>query len=368
MPRERPPIDFRSDTVTRPDIAMYEAMRRAPLGDDVFGDDPTVAALEARAAELTGKEAALFVPSGTMANALAIEYHTRPGDEVILEASCHSFNFECAGAARLWGVQCLPLAGDRGRIALGDLERALRPRDIHLPRSRLLILEETSNLPGGCVLPLDYLEAAGAFCRERGLAFHLDGARIFNASVASSLAVSDLARPADSVMFCVSKGLGAPAGSLLAGSRELIQQARRTRKLLGGGMRQAGILAACGLHALEHNVARLADDHRRARELARRLDPFRSRGLAVDPPETNMIYLRWPGQDPGRYRTLVQRLQAAGLLAVSILERGVRLVLHKDIGDTELEQAAALLARELEENLPREGILSDSAAGQGTDE
>ncbi|MBN1442447.1 MAG: low-specificity L-threonine aldolase, partial [Planctomycetes bacterium] len=297
MAEPPPVIDLRSDTVTRPDAAMREAMARAAVGDDVLGDDPTVQALEERAARITGKEAALFVPSGTMGNSIAIAVLTRPGDEVILESQCHSFNFECGGAARLWGVQTRPIAGERGQIPLEAIEAAIRPEDdIHEPRTRLVILEQTSNVAGGCVLPLEYLRSVGALCRKRGLAFHIDGARVFNASVASGVEVAEYAAAGDTVMFCISKGLGAPVGSLLAGSRELMEEARRIRKLLGGGLRQAGVLAACGLHALERNVERLAEDHRHARELADLIAPLAARGLEVTPPETNMVYLSWPGR------------------------------------------------------------------------
>jgi threonine aldolase len=337
------PIDLRSDTVTRPDPGMLAAMTGAPLGDDVFGDDPTVQALEIRAASATGKEEALFVPSGTMANSIAIGVQTRPGDEIVLEELCHSYNFECAGAARLWGVQARPLAGTGGRIPLEAIEAAIRPTDIHLPRTSLLILEQTSNVAGGCVLPLEYLQAAGALCKREGLRFHLDGARVFNASVASGVPVADYAACADTVMFCISKGLGAPVGSLLAGSGELIERARAIRKVLGGGMRQAGLLAACGLYALENNVERLQEDHRRARELAGALSGLAARGLDVGSPETNMVYLRWPGEDPQRYLDFVNELKGAGVLAATIPRRGVRLVLHKDVDDEDLGRAAEVV-------------------------
>jgi threonine aldolase len=348
MPAAARPIDLRSDTVTRPDAPMLEAMVRAPLGDDVFGDDPTAQELETLSAGLTGKEAALFVPSGTMGNAIAVGVHCRPGDEVVLEALCHTYNFECAGSARLWGVQAVAIPGERGQIPLERLARAVRPDDVHLPRTRLVVLEETANIPGGCVLPLEYLREVGAFCRARGLRFHLDGARIFNASVASGVPVREYAACADSLMFCVSKGLGAPAGSLVAGDRGFIQEARRLRKLLGGGLRQAGILAACGLYALRHNVERLADDHRRARELAASLAPLAARGLDVSPPETNMVFLRWPGSDPERYARTTRELAADGVLAVGLRERGIRLVFHKDVDDEAAARAGEILGRRLE--------------------
>ena len=358
MSREPDVIDLRSDTVTRPDRAMLEFMANAPLGDDVFGDDPTAKALEERAAALTGKEAGLFLPSGTMANSAAIAVHTRPGDEVILESLCHSFHFECAGAARLWGVQLRVLPGQRGVIPVSAVEEAIRPVDIHFPTTRLVILEQTSNISGGCVLPLDYLRSVSDLAKRRGLAFHIDGARLFNAAVASGVPASEFAATADSLMFCVSKGLGAPAGSLLVGSGEFIAEARRVRKVLGGGLRQAGVLAACGLHALETGVERLAEDHRRARETAATLVRFRPRGLDIEEPETNMVFLRWPGKDRGedkgdaRYREFVERLRPAGLLAVPLSGRGVRLVFHKDVDDGQSGRAAEILGHELDRTLP----------------
>ncbi len=352
MQSENIVADLRSDTITQPDDAMKEAMTRAPLGDDVFGDDPTVRKLEAKAAELTGKEAALFVPSGTMGNTIAVAVNTRPGDEIILDGTGHTFSFECGGPARLWGVQSRTLQGERGRIALEAIEAAIRADDdIHLPRTSLVILEQTCGAAGGSVLPLDYVQSVGSFCRERGLRLHIDGARVFNASVASGVPVKDIAAPADTLMFCVSKGLGAPVGSLLAGSGERIASARRVRKLLGGGMRQAGVLAACGLYALESNVERLADDHLRARQLARSLEDLKPLGLEVDPPETNMVFLRWPGTGWERYRTFAARLETEGVLGAALFELGVRLVFHKDVGDRELEHAEKTLKRLLPKTL-----------------
>ncbi|MEM7231508.1 MAG: low-specificity L-threonine aldolase [Planctomycetota bacterium] len=322
-------IDLRSDTVTQPDAAMRAAMERAPLGDDVFGDDPSVQHLEAFAAEMCGREASLFTPSGTMANSIAIATLTRPGEEVILEALCHSFNFECAGASRLWGVQCRTLPGVRGQIPLDELRAAIRPSDIHLPRTGLVILEQTSNVAGGCVLPFEYLESVSSLCRERGLKFHIDGARIFNAAVASGRNVRDYAQLVDSLMFCVSKGLGAPCGSLLVGDADTIAEARRVRKLLGGGMRQAGLLAACGTYALENNVERLAEDHGRAVTLAEALSSVD--GLRVDDPETNMVYFNWAGGTAEDYRAFAESLADRGVRVVPMFDRGLRAVFHKDV-------------------------------------
>lgn len=329
--RELTTFDLRSDTITRPDPAMRDAMRAAEVGDDVFGDDPTVLALEAKAVEVTGKEAALLVPSGTMANAIAIGALTRPGDEVILEANVHSYHFECGGASRLWGVQARPIPGRRGQMPLGEIEAAIRADDIHMPRTRLVVVEQTSNVSGGCVLPLSHLEEVRDMCRRHGLALHVDGARVFNASVASGVPVREYASCADTLMFCLSKGLGAPVGSILTGPAALMGEARRLRKLLGGGMRQAGVLAACGLLALERNVQRLEEDHRRARELAAALEPLRSLGLEIVEPETNMVYVSWPGKEPTRYARCLEALEALGVRAVAIPGRGIRFVFHKDV-------------------------------------
>jgi threonine aldolase len=342
-------IDLRSDTVTRPDAPMLEAMCSAPLGDDVFGDDPTVIELEALAAELFGKEAAVFVPSGTMGNSIAVGVHCTPGDEVIFEALCHTYNFECGGAARLWGVQAVSIAGDRGRIPLERISASIRADDVHMPRTRLVILEQTSNIAGGCILPFDYIESVSSLCQEKGLAFHIDGARIFNASAGSGIEVARYAACSDTVMFCLSKGLGAPAGSVLVGSAETVAEARRLRKLLGGGLRQAGVLAACGLYALNHNVERLIDDHRRAGELAGRLEELDIEELQVSSPDTNMVFLAWEGEDPGRYADFSQALRADGLMVVAIPNRGIRIVFHKDVSEEAAQQAGEILTRHLRE-------------------
>ena len=305
--------------------------------------------LEALAAELFGKEAAIFVPSGTMGNSIAIGVHCVPGDEVILEALCHTYNFECGGAARLWGVQAVSIAGDRGQIPLERISASIRADDVHMPRTRLVILEQTSNIAGGCILPFDYIESVSSLCREQGLAFHIDGARIFNASVGSGIEVARYAACADTVMFCLSKGLGAPAGSMLVGSAEAIAEARRLRKLLGGGLRQVGVLAACGLYALRNNVERLGEDHRRAGELAGRLRELDIEGLQVSTPDTNMVFLAWRGDDPGRYAEFSQSLRAEGLMVVAIAGRGIRIVFHKDVAEEGAQQAGEILARQLGE-------------------
>jgi threonine aldolase len=279
--------DFRSDTVTRPGAAMRAAMASAEVGDDVFGDDPTVKRLEARMAELIGKEAALFVPSGTQSNLIALMTHCERGDEYIVGQQAHAYRWEAGGAAVLGSIQPQPLenAAD-GTLALADIEAAIKPDDPHFARTRLLALENTI---GGKILPTDYVQAATALAKQHGLGCHLDGARLFNAAVALGLPAATLAQPFDTVSVCLSKGLGAPVGSLLVGSKAAIARARRLRKMLGGGMRQAGILAAAGLYALEHNIERLAEDHANARALAEGLGKLP--GLKVTRPDTNIVFV-----------------------------------------------------------------------------
>lgn len=284
-------IDLRSDTITRPTTGMQQAMMQAELGDDVLGDDPTVTRLEQVTAERLGKQAAVFVPSGTMANQIAIRCHTRHGDEMLIEAHAHIWWYEAGAPAALSGVNCRTLAGERGLFTPEQLRAALRPANIHYAPTRLLALENTHNRGGGSIWPLPQLQQVCAIAREAGLALHLDGARLWNASVATGISEAGYAQPFDSVSVCYSKGLGAPAGSVLAGSQDFIQQARRFRKQFGGGMRQSGLLAAAALYALEHQRERLADDHANARRLAAGLAG--ARGLQVDAAhvETNMVYI-----------------------------------------------------------------------------
>ena len=279
--------DFRSDTVTRPSAGMRAAMASAEVGDDVFGDDPTVKRLEARVADIIGKEAGLFVPSGTQSNLIGLMTHCERGDEYIVGQQAHCYRWEAGGAAVLGSIQPQPLenAAD-GTIALADIEAAIKPDDPHFARTRLLALENTI---GGKILPTDYVQAATALARKHGLACHLDGARAFNAAVALGVPLAQLAQPFDTVSVCLSKGLGAPVGSVLVGSQATIARARRWRKMLGGGMRQAGILAAAGLYALEHNADRLAEDHPNARTLAEGLAKLP--GLTVTAPDTNIVFV-----------------------------------------------------------------------------
>ncbi|MGI4984049.1 MAG: low-specificity L-threonine aldolase [Janthinobacterium lividum] len=279
--------DFRSDTVTRPVPAMREAMQRATVGDDVYGDDPSVNHLQERLAGMLGKEAAVFMPSGTQSNLIALMSHCERGDEYIVGQNAHCYRWEAGGAAVLGSIQPQPLAHEPdGTLRLADIDAAVKPDDPHFARTRLLALENTI---GGRVLPLAYVDAATALARRHGLACHLDGARAFNAAVALGVPIETVARPFDTVSICLSKGLGAPVGSVLVGAAPLMAKARRLRKMLGGGMRQAGILAAAGLYALDHHVERLAQDHTNARALARGLTAFP--GLSVIAPDTNIVFV-----------------------------------------------------------------------------
>ena len=308
-------IDLRSDTVTKPSDAMREAMAAAEVDDDVLGHDPTVQKLEERAAALLGKDAALFVPSGTMANQLAIKTLTTGGDEIIIEADCHIFWYEAGAPAVISGVMCHRVQGDRGVFTADDVREAIRGKDIHFPRTSLVCLENTHNRGGGKVWPLDKIAEVAAAAREANLKLHLDGARLWNASVASGISEADYAKPFDTVSVCFSKGLGAPVGSAVAGDAETIALAKRFRKMFGGGMRQAGVIAAGALYALEHNRDRLAEDHVNAKRLAEGLAEID--GIEVDPAEieTNIVYF----QAPGRADELVAGLAAEG---VSLLGEG----------------------------------------------
>jgi threonine aldolase len=326
-------IDLRSDTVTRPSAGMRAAMAAAEVGDDVYRDDPTVNRLEARVAERFGFAAAVFFATGTQSNLAGLMAHCSRGDEYLVGQEAHTYKYEQGGAAVLGSIQPQPLENEPdGSIALDRIAAAIKPDDIHFARTRLLALE---NSIGGRVLPLAYLRAATDLAHARGLATHLDGARIFNAAVKLGVNAADAVRGFDSVSICLSKGLGAPAGSVLVGSRDFVTAARRWRKALGGGMRQAGILAAAGLYALEHHVARLAEDHANAEFLADRL---RAAGLSVDTPQTNMVYLSLPA---AQVAPLAAHLAAHGVLA-SIGER-TRLVTHLDLSRGAVVRVADLI-------------------------
>lgn len=283
-------IDLRSDTVTKPTPAMRQAMAEAEVGDDILGDDPTVKELERCTADLLGKDAAVFVPSGTMANQLAIRCQTQPGDEMLLDANAHIYWYEAGASAALSGVICRTLPGDRGIFSSADVRAALRPIDVHFPPTRLLAIENTHNRGGGAIWPLEQIREVCSFAGEAGIHCHLDGARLWNASAATGIPESEYAKDFDSVSVCFSKGLGAPVGSVLAGSAELVGRARRFRKQFGGGMRQVGIIAAGGLHALLHHRKRLADDHANAKRLASGLGGIPGIRVNSDTIDTNMVY------------------------------------------------------------------------------
>jgi len=330
-------IDMRSDTVTQPTPAMRRAMADAPVGDDVFGEDPSINQLRKKMAALCGKEAALFVPSGTMANQIAINSHTQPGDEVICEYGNHIFNYESGGPALLSGVQVHPLHGERGVITAEHIAAAIRPSDHHFADTRLIEIENTHNRAGGAVFPLDEIKRIRSLADEHGLSVHLDGARLWNAHVATGISLAEWCTPVDSVSLCFSKGLGAPVGSILVGSFDFIDKAHRYRKMYGGGMRQAGILAAAALYAVEHHVQRLADDHKHAKMLANK---FIQHGALVDleATQTNIVVVDFAplGESADVF---IQRFGAAGLLALPVSPTRIRFVTHIDVNDSDLERA-----------------------------
>ncbi|HIC8840634.1 low-specificity L-threonine aldolase [Aeromonas sp. 602200] len=324
-------IDLRSDTVTQPTDAMRQVMLHAEVGDDVYGEDPGVNALEAHGARLLGKQAALFVPSGTMSNLLAVMSHCHRGEGAILGNAAHIYRYEAQGSAVLGSVALQPLPMQRdGTLAFDDIKAELAPDDAHFVQTRLICLENTHN---GKVLPLPYLQEMGAFVAERGLKLHLDGARLFNAAVASETPVEVIAAPFDSISICLSKGLGAPVGSLLVGSHDFIARARRLRKMLGGGMRQAGILAQAGLFALEQHVTRLADDHRRAKRLAEGLAALPGIELDLSLVQSNMVFLRLR---EGESAPLLAFMKERGILFSGYGE--LRLVTHLQINDDDIEE------------------------------
>ena len=335
-------IDLRSDTVTQPTPQMRQAMSAAELGDDVYGEDPTVNRLETRAAELLGMEAALFVPSGTMGNAIAIRILTQRGDEVLVERRSHVVRYELSGMSRLSGV--MPRRGDApgGHLTPEHVRAAVAPRAYYKSDVGLVVLENTHNLGGGTVQRVEEARAVVAAAREAGFRVHLDGARLWHAAVALGVPPAVLVAGADTVMACLSKGLCAPVGSLLASSRERVQEARRVRKLLGGGMRQAGVLAAAGLVALETLVPRLAEDHANARLLAAALG--RGRGVSVAPVETNIVVATLEGRSAPE---AVAVLREAGVLATAMDARTLRLVTHRDVSREDCECAARAVERAL---------------------
>lgn len=342
-------VDLRSDTVTKPTPEMREAMAKAEVGDDVFRDDPTVNRLEAMAAEHLGKEAALFVPSGTMGNLIALLVHCQRGDEVILGSKSHIYLNEAGGMSALGGIQPCPVPNQKdGTLALDDILASIRTEDVHHPITRLICLENTQNICGGVPLTAEYTRRVAEIARTHNLALHIDGARLFNAAAAQNVDAKELAAPADSVMFCLSKGLAAPIGSMLVGTAKFIARARRIRKMLGGGMRQVGVIAAAGLISLEKMTARLGEDHLRAKKLADGLRQLPGILLDEGTPYTNMVYfnisedIRWNAWE------LTERLKAFGVLVDADGPRRFRLVTHYWIDDAAVEKTVAAFAQALQ--------------------
>lgn len=341
-------IDLRSDTVTKPTPEMREAMAEAEVGDDVYRDDPTVNRLEELAAGMLGKEAALFVPSGTMGNLLALLVHCQRGEEVIVGNQSHIYLNEAGGMSALGGIQPCPVQNQPdGTLALGDILASIRTEDVHHPITRLICLENTQNICGGVPLTPDYTRQVGELARQNDLALHIDGARIFNAAVAQDLPVKDLVEPADSVMFCLSKGLAAPIGSMLVGTDKFIKRARHLRKMLGGGMRQVGIVAAAGIISLEKMTKRLNDDHVRAKKLAEGLRGIK--GLIVDQnsPYTNMVYLNLSEEVQTNAQQITQKMKDLGVLVDPENARRFRLVTHYWIDDSAVERTLVAFQKAL---------------------
>jgi threonine aldolase len=337
-------VDLRSDTVTRPSQPMREAMAKAAVGDDVYGEDPSVNQLQERVAALLGKEAALYVPSGTMANQIALGIHTRPGDEVLVSQGAHCMVFESGAGGALSGIQFGVIGDKRGQFSAADVAANISPDNHHFAPTTLVAVENTHNRGGGSIFPQRQILEIAAVTKQRGLALHLDGARIWNAHVATGMALKELAAPFDTVSVCLSKGLGAPVGSLIAGTKEQVHRAHRRRKMLGGGMRQAGILAAAGLYALEHNLARLAEDHANARRFAEPLAKIP--GIVLDPAtvETNIVIWDLSPEVPMDAATFVARARDKGLLLNAVGARRLRAVTHLDVDAAACTAAAEIAA------------------------
>ena len=337
-----PRIDLASDTVTRPSAAMREAMATAEVGDDMFGEDPTVRELEETVAALLGKEAAIFVPSGTMSNQIGLRLHCRPGDEVLCDANCHILHYEQAGYAQLAGLAMQPILGEGGVLKLEQLEDKIRPDDVHFPVTRLVCLENTHNRGGGRVLPYEGVAEICHWAKQQGLARHLDGARLLNAVVASGIAATEWAQHFDTVSVCFSKGLGAPVGSALCGTAEAMRQARRHRKVLGGAMRQAGIIAAGALYAFRNNVDRLAEDHAKAQAIADAVRETEGLELTYGQVDTNIVIFTVDAK-LGTAEEFCARLAEQGVRMFDIGADRVRAVTHLDVSLAECEEVAEML-------------------------
>jgi threonine aldolase len=326
----KPFIDLRSDTVTKPSPGMREAIYKAEVGDDVFGDDPTVIKLENIVADLLGKPKALFVPSGTMANQLCLRSQTEPGDEVILEKNSHIFNYEVGSASALSGLQLHPIKGVRGVMTKEQIEEEIRPDDIHIPKTALICLENTHNRAGGTIFPLEEIEKIYELAKRNNIKMHLDGARLWNAVIATVIPLHKWARYFDSVSVCLSKGLGAPIGSVIAGTEDFIKKARRNRKMYGGGMRQVGIIAAAGIYAIENNFNRIAEDHRNARLLAGRLSQIEGIQIEKESVQTNIIVINIE-KSKKDVSQVIEQLKSKGVLVVAFGKNKIRAVTHLDV-------------------------------------
>jgi len=331
-------VDLRSDTVTLPTEEMLEAIRNAELGDDVFREDPTVNKLEEMAAQKMGKESALLVTSGTQANLVSILSHTKRGDQVILEAESHTYNFETGGLSAIGGLLAKPVKGNMGILDPRDVEKAISPKDIHHPETTLVCIENTHNLAGGIVVSPSQIEAVWKIAKKHGLAVHMDGARIFNAAVALDIDVRELTRHVDSVMFCLSKSLSCPIGSLVTGTQQFVEKARKWRKMLGGGMRQAGIIAAPGIIALETMIDRLRDDHKNARILAEKLAKTKGISINLETVQTNIVIfdVRDLGVTAAEF---VQKLTEQGVKSLPRSDTSIRMVTHRGIEREDIEHA-----------------------------
>jgi threonine aldolase len=335
-------IDLRSDTVTRPTPEMRDAMHRAPVGDDVFNEDPSINLLQEKAADLLGTEQALFVPSGTMANQIALLAHTKPGDDVIVGENAHSYLYESGGGGALAGVQ-FSVVGQGGLFTEKDVEKAINPPDHHYANTSLVIAENSHNRSGGRIFPLDLLSAIRETGNKNGLRFHIDGARLLNSAVAQNINPNCFGKMADSLSMCLSKGLGAPVGSVIAGSSDFIDRAHRYRKMLGGGMRQAGIIAAAGIYAIEHHIDRLAQDHRRAKTMAKGITQIPGLFVDLENVETNIVVAQIRSHD-FTGQELVEAAKIGGLDFLALEEKSVRLVFHLHITDETVEKALELLS------------------------
>jgi threonine aldolase len=344
-------IDLRSDTLTKPTPGMRAAMAAAEVGDDVFNEDPTTNCLEERVADLLGKEAALYVPSGTMSNQIAVRVHTVPGDELLCDANCHIYNYEAGGPAVLSGVTCRYVEGEFGIIDLSQLEDKIRPINEHLVVTRLICLENTHNRGGGKIYPIDKIAEISAWAKQHGLIMHLDGARLWNAMVATGIPVKEYASHFDTVSVCFSKGLGAPIGSALTGPKDVIRKARFVRKQLGGGMRQAGMAAAGALYALENNIERLADDHRNAQVLAEGVRD--TPGLSLHPPEvdTNLVWFR-VAAELGTAKDVAAALKQHGVQVHAAGPQTIRACTHLDVSAAQAERAADTIRKVLRQKIP----------------